>query len=111
MRFIVGVEPDAENCIAHQKSKRRLFARSRQVLDVRRSKRLHTVEFKGLPAGDYTLARAGRLFAMRVLPGHRERLGGVPAWDSQTFQRLGFALPYSLGEAFTAACREITNRF
>jgi hypothetical protein len=56
VRITVAVEPGAENrALLVEADGERYFRSSAVTLDGEREKRLHTVEFKNLPAGAYTL--------------------------------------------------------
>jgi hypothetical protein len=56
VRLTVAVEPASENrALVVQADGERLFRSSEVPLEGERDQRLHTVEFKNLPAGAYTL--------------------------------------------------------
>jgi hypothetical protein len=64
VRITVAVEPQAENrALRVEADGDRLFRSSEVLLDGERGKRLHTVEFKNLPAGNYTIRAAVRASA------------------------------------------------
>ena len=56
VRVTVAVEPDAENRLLRIEADSEQFFRASEVaLSGSEEKRLHELEIKGLPAGDYTL--------------------------------------------------------
>ena len=56
VRITVAVEPGAENrALLVEADSSQYFRSSTLTLDGEKEKRLHTVEFKNLPAGSYTL--------------------------------------------------------
>lgn len=59
VRIMVAVEPNADNrTLRVEADGDRLFRSSELVLEGENGKRLHTVEFKNLPAGSYTIRAA-----------------------------------------------------
>jgi hypothetical protein len=59
VRITVAVEPDADNrALRVEADGDRLFRSSEVVLEGEAGRRLHTVEFKNLPAGNYTIRAA-----------------------------------------------------
>ena len=67
VRITVAVEPDAQNrSLRIEADGERMFRASQLTLDGASEKKMHAVEFKNLPAGNYTL-RAEVLGADDVL--------------------------------------------
>ena len=59
VRITVAVEPNADNrTLRIEADGDRLFRSSEVVLDGENGKKVHTVEFKNLPAGSYTIRAA-----------------------------------------------------
>ena len=59
VRITVAVEPNADNrALRIEADGDRLFRSSEVVLEGEAGRRLHTVEFKNLPAGSYTIRAA-----------------------------------------------------
>lgn len=59
VRITVAVEPNADNrALRIEADGDRLFRSSEVVLEGEAGKKLHTVEFKNLPAGSYTIRAA-----------------------------------------------------
>ena len=59
IRITVAVEPNADNrSLRIEADGDKLFRSSEVVLEGEQSRRLHTVEFKNLPAGNYTIRAA-----------------------------------------------------
>jgi hypothetical protein len=59
IRITIAVEPNADNrTLRIEADGDRLYRSSEVVLDGQRGKRIHTVEFKNLPAGHYTIRAA-----------------------------------------------------
>jgi len=72
--FIVAVEPGASNRALFVEADGEDFYRSSEVeLDGEKEKRLHTIEFKSLPAGDYIL-RAEVRSDTKVLGATQQKL-------------------------------------
>jgi hypothetical protein len=74
VRITVAVEPDADNRVLRiEADGDRLFRSSQVTLSGARDRRLHTVEFKNLPAGSYTV-RAQVLSNVEVRGAAEDRL-------------------------------------
>jgi hypothetical protein len=74
VRIVVAVEPDADNrALRIEADGDQLFRSSEVVLDGRAGKRIHTIEFKNLPSGNYTI-RAAVLSTARVRGAAEEYL-------------------------------------
>lgn len=74
VRITVAVEPNADNrALRVEADGDRLFRSSEVVLDGEDGKRLHTLEFKNLPAGSYTI-RAAVLSSAQVRGAAQEFL-------------------------------------
>lgn len=59
IRITIAVEPNADNRMLRiEADGDRLYRSSEVVLDGQNGKRLHTVEFKNLPSGNYTIRAA-----------------------------------------------------
>jgi hypothetical protein len=59
VQITIAVEPDAVNrALRVEAESERMFRSSEITLEGAREKRIHTLEFKNLPAGEYTLSAA-----------------------------------------------------
>ena len=73
LRITIAVHPDPANrALRIEADGDRLFRSSEVVLDGEAGKRLHTIEFKNLPAGNYTIRAA--VLSSRDVRGAAEEL-------------------------------------